>query len=282
MRPPTGGRLSWQIYTHYQRYLLNSVTPQPVLPWLPTGPRPVSVCAPELIPHGMTETKLLSQLAYANHRKQLSLPGATHAAVAKAIKSGRLSRCLHQENGKVLIDPKVADKEWAANTNVVMQRGEESVVTQDESSPRKSSASKSQAPATSHKPSESRIELDSLGIMKTKGEIDSAAESISMADARAMKERYLALMAKLEYEMESGKLIEAEDARRAAFAAARKARDMLLTMADRLAPVVAGLSDQFQCHQAITAEVRRVCDELSSNPLDKPAEASDEDGALDK
>lgn len=229
----------------------------------------------------MTETsKLLSQLAYSNHRKQLGLPGATHAAVAKAIKSGRLSRCLHQENGKVLIDPKVADKEWAANTNGVMQRGEESVVTQDESSPRKSSASKSQAPE-SHKPSESRIELDSLGIMKTKGD-SSLADAASLADARAMKERYLALMAKLEYEMESGKLIEAEDARRAAFAAARKARDMLLTMADRLAPVVAGMADQFQCHQAITAEVRRVCDELSTNPLDKPAEASDEDGALDK
>lgn len=281
MRPPSSGRHSWQIYTDYQRYLPNSATPQPVLPWLPTGPRPVSVCAHELIPTRMSETKLLSQLAYANHRKQLSLPGATHAAVAKAIKSGRLSRCLHQEGGKVLIDPKVADKEWAANTNVVMQRGEESVVTQDESSPRKSSASKSQAPATSHKPSESRIELDDLGIMKTKGD-SSLADAISMADARAMKERYLALMAKLEYEMESGKLIEAEDARRAAFAAARKARDMLLTMADRLAPVVAGLADQFQCHKAITAEVRRVCDELSTNPLDKPAEASNEDGALDQ
>lgn len=80
--------------------------------------------------------------------------------------------------------------------------------------------------------------------------------------------------------MESGKLIEAEDARRAAFAAARKARDMLLTMADRLAPVVAGLADQFQCHQAITAEVRRVCDELSTNPLDKKNNDEDEDGAL--
>lgn len=177
----------------------------------------------------------------------------------------------------MLIDPKVADKEWSANTNGVMQRDDESVVTKSQSGPRESEAPKSQAPAKSHKPSESGLELDGLGILKTKGDDEEAA---TLADARAMKERYRALMAKLDYELESGKLIEAEDARRAAFAAARKARDMLLTMADRLAPVVAGLSDQFACHNAITAEVRRVCDELSTNPLDK--KDADEDGALEQ
>lgn len=229
----------------------------------------------------MAETsKLLSQLAYANHRKQLGLTGATHAAVAKAIKTGRLARCLHQVNGKLSIDPKVADQEWAANTNGVMQRGDESVVTKSQSGPRESSAPESQAPAKSHPPS-AGLELDELGVMVTKGEKRSGRlDAASLADARAMKENYLALMAKLEYEQESGKLIDCEDAKRATFAAARKARDMLLTMADRLAPVVAGLADQFECHKAIVAEVRRVCDELSTNPLDKPMdeEATDEAG----
>ncbi len=225
-------------------------------------------------------SKLLSQLAYANHRKQQGLTGATHAAVAKAIKTGRLARCLHQHNGKLLINATVADKEWAANTNGVMQRGEESVVTKSQSVPLESSAPESQAPAKSHSPSGSSIELDELGVMVTKGEKGTLTDAASLADARAMKERYLALMAKLEYEQESGKLIDCEDAKRATFAAARKARDMLLTMADRLAPVVAGLADQFECHKAIVAEVRRVCDELSTNPLDKPLdeEATDEAG----
>ena len=204
----------------------------------------------------MPTAPLLSQLAYANHRKQLGLPGASHAAVAKAIKSGRLSKCIHQRDGKVLIDPVAADAEWAANTNGVMQRGSEST---------ESKTQKSHEPRASHQATES----PSLASQPSGGEVGAD----TLADARAMKEKYLALMARLEYELESGKLIESEAASRAAFSAARKARDMLLTIADRLAPVVAGLSDQFECHRVITAEVRRVCDELSANPIDKLQQA---------
>jgi len=82
------------------------------------------------------------------------------------------------------------------------------------------------------------------------------ADTATLAEACAMK-KHLALSAKLDYELESGQLIQAKDARRAAFATARKARDMLLTMSDRLAPIVAGLTNRFDCHEAITAEVRR-------------------------
>lgn len=197
---------------------------------------------------------LLTQNAYASHRKAAGLPGATHAAVAKAIKSGRLAKSLVRQGDKVLIDPRRADAEWAANTNGVMQRGDAELAAE-------------------------RIELDALGIMRTRA--DAASEPASLADARALKEHYLALSAKLDYEIESGKLIEAEAARRAAFAAARKARDMLLTIADRLAPVVAGLSDQFECHQVIAAEVRRVCDELNANPIDNNNKNTDGAGAID-
>lgn len=201
----------------------------------------------------------LSQLAYANHRKQLGLPGSSHAAVAKAIKSGRLVKCLHKSGGKVLIDPRAADAEWAANTNGVMQRGSDAT---------ESKAPKSQEPRGSE-PAES----PSLASQPPRG----VAGADTLADARALKEKYLALMAKLEYELESGQLIEAESAKRAAFSAARKARDMLLTVADRLAPVVAGLADQFECHRVITAEVRRVCDELSANPIDKLQQQAEAD-----
>lgn len=222
----------------------------------------------------MPDTQLLSQLAYSNHRKRLGLPGATHAAVAKAIKSGRLSRCLHQENGKVLIDPVVADREWAANTNGVMQRGESVVTKTQSAAPDSHTSPESHSPAGT---APSVSQFDALGVMVTKGErSDSAiADAASLADSRAMKERYLALMAKLEYEIESGKLIDAEEARRAAFNAARKARNILLTIADRLAPVVAGLTDAFECHQAISKEVRRVCDELRDNPLEATDEPSE-------
>lgn len=100
-------------------------------------------------------------------------------------------------------------------------------------------------------------ELDGLDIMKTKREKPEPADTATLAEACAMKEKHLALSAKLDYELESGQLIQVKDARRAAFATARKARDMLLTMSDRLAPIVAGPTKRFDCHEAITAEVRR-------------------------
>ena len=208
----------------------------------------------------MPAAQLLSQLAYANHRKLNGLPGASHAAVAKAIKSGRLVKCLRkQPGGKVLLDPVAADQEWADNTNGVMQRSEQA----ESKTPRSHQAPESQA-----------SESPTLASQPRGGD----AGTDTLADARAMKEKYLALMARLEYELESGKLIESEAASRAAFSAARKARDMLLTIADRLAPVVAGLSDQFECHRVITSEVRRVCDELSANPIDKLQQQKDKAG----
>lgn len=207
-----------------------------------------------------TTQKLLSQLAYAKHREANGLPGATHGAVQKAIKSGRLQRCLHRDdNGKVLIDPAVADNEWGANTNAAKRR-DESVVT--------APVSQSQAPA----------ESAGTGVIDGHSHPapldDSAAATMTLAEARAIRERYSALLTQLDYDMKSGRVIDANEARTTAFKAARRARDMLLTIADRLAPVVAGLSDQFECHKAISAEVLRVCNELNANPLGEPADGA--------
>lgn len=66
------------------------------------------------MPHCMTNpSKFLSQPAYAIHRKQLGLPGASHAAAAKAMGAGRLVRASQRGGAKLLLAPKVADAEWA-------------------------------------------------------------------------------------------------------------------------------------------------------------------------
>lgn len=201
-----------------------------------------------------TETQLLSQLAYAKAR------GCSHSAVAKAIKSGRLSRSLHRdEAGKIRIDPAVANLEWEANTNEAKRTNvkAESIVTSAASV-----ISESRARA------ESLVPAESLHIsVSLPGTVDDIEDTTSFKDARAMKEHYLALLAQLDYEVKSGKLLDANEAKQTAFGASRKARDMLLTVADRLAPVVAGITDQFECHVAITTEIRRVCDELHESPL---------------
>ena len=76
-----------------------------------------------------------------------------------------------------------------------MQRGDESAATPAASAPRKSPANdKSPAP----------IELDGLGIMKSKREKPEPKDAATLAEARAMTENYLALSAKLDYEQTGG------------------------------------------------------------------------------
>lgn len=55
---------------------------------------------------------LLTQADYARHRAQRQLPGASREAVRKAVDAGRISTIGDEK----LIDPAVADIQWAANT----------------------------------------------------------------------------------------------------------------------------------------------------------------------
>lgn len=55
--------------------------------------------------------ELLSERAYAKHR------GCARSSIQAARRRGRLSRAVStDENGRVWIDPEVADREWAAST----------------------------------------------------------------------------------------------------------------------------------------------------------------------
>jgi hypothetical protein len=81
--------------------------------------------------------------------------------------------------------------------------------------------------------------------------------------ARAARETYAAKIAQTEYRKMIGELVPVERVKAEAFAASRRARDLLNTLPARLAPVVAGYSDPRDCYRAIEEEVRRVCDELS-------------------
>ena len=51
----------------------------------------------------------------------------------------------------------------------------------------------------------------------------------------------------------------------AAFIAARRMRDLLLTVPARISAVVAGLSDSSECERVIDAEVRRALDDFEAS-----------------
>lgn len=86
----------------------------------------------------------------------------------------------------------------------------------------------------------------------------------SYAASRAAREAYLARLAKLDFEERSGKLVDADQVRTQLFALGRRARDTLLGVPDRLAPILAGETDQAVVHRLLTEEIERGLAELST------------------
>ena len=178
--------------------------------------------------------ELISLREYARRR------GVSAMAVSKAAKAGRITL----EGGK--INAATADRDWPANTNPgqMAYRG----------APAAAAADASNGPET---PDDDAPE----------GQSDPSKRPNSAAQygqARAIREGFAARIAKLDYEKEIGQVVSADAVRVLAFKAARTARDQLLSMPDRLAPVLAGDSDEFKVHQLLSDEIRRVCDDLSN------------------
>lgn len=186
--------------------------------------------------------KAISVNAYAKER------GISHEAVRQAIKSGRLKASVVYENGKPKIaDPDLADREWAENTDQSKPRNR---ITGDPKHRR--------APGEQMKP----MSMES-------GEIDPARgrSGPSYTTSRAIREAYMARLAKLEFEEKAGKLVNADEVRLAIFNAARAARDILMGLPHRVAPLILGITDQHEAIRILTDEMRRAAAELAKIKL---------------
>lgn len=62
--------------------------------------------------------QLMSERAYAEHRRTRGLMGGTQAAVNKAVASGRITKVVDPESKKLMIDPAIADAQWERNTDL--------------------------------------------------------------------------------------------------------------------------------------------------------------------
>lgn len=81
--------------------------------------------------------------------------------------------------------------------------------------------------------------------------------------ARAVKEQYLARAAKRDYELSIGKLLQADDVRRAIAAAATTLRARLETLPDTLGPQLAGITDEQQARAILTEAIEHALCELA-------------------
>ena len=92
-----------------------------------------------------------------------------------------------------------------------------------------------------------------------------AAGGPTYAQSRAVRELYLARLAKIEFEERAGKLVSRDEVTVAAFTKARTVRDNLLNIPDRVAAVLAAETDPVRTHQILTDEIRKALIELSGD-----------------
>jgi len=175
--------------------------------------------------------ELISQREYARRR------GVTHVAVQRAVKAGRISTV----NGK--IDPALADQQWHENT--------------DQSKPLNRITGN---PKQSRPPGEPPEPMDMGGADEIVGGPSTAT---GYAKARAARELYQAQLAKLELDRKRGTLVRADEVRLGAFNMARKARDQLLALPERLASVLAATEEPAEVQRILEEEIERICQEIA-------------------
>jgi hypothetical protein len=175
--------------------------------------------------------ELISQREYARRL------GVSHVAVQRAVKAGRISAV----NGK--IDPTQAGQQWQENT--------------DQSKPRNRITGR---PKQARGPGEPSEPMDMSGADEGIGGTNTA---IGYAKARAARELYQAQLAKLELDRRRGTLVRADEVRLGAFNMARKARDQLIALPERLATVLAAIQEPAEVQRILEQEIERICLEVA-------------------
>lgn len=85
------------------------------------------------------------------------------------------------------------------------------------------------------------------------------------AQARAFREQYLARTAKLDFEERSGTLLRRDEVVAEFSNLVRSARDRLLSIPDRISPILAVESDATRVYQILSDEIREALVELSNH-----------------
>ncbi len=93
--------------------------------------------------------------------------------------------------------------------------------------------------------------------------IEAPAGGLDYFRARAIRESYLARLAKIEFEERTAKLVSRDEVQVAAFTNGRTVRDNLLNIPDRLAATLAAETDADRVHHLLSAEIRRALEELA-------------------
>ncbi len=172
--------------------------------------------------------ELVTPAEYARRRD------CSRQAVAQAIAAGRITTVV--ENGKKMIDPEVADIQWARNT--------------DQKQFERANAAKIAAATPPPPPSAGKTKAGEGG------------DNVYW-DARARRETAEADKAEIELAKLRGDVADIEGMKRAAMVTGRLLRDSFLGLPAKLAPEYAGLTDAFEIERNMEAAIRRILDDIA-------------------
>jgi hypothetical protein len=169
--------------------------------------------------------KFMGITEYARYR------GVSHAAVRKAINSGVV-----RLNSNKKIDVAEADRNWTirgtTNKNVTAPE-----ITEDDLK-----------------------RLDEIEI-----DLDSSDDVFETAKSKAILDLYKAKLAKLKVEQAEGSLVPISDIETEFFNVARRTRDALLNVPNRIAAELASETDPLKVHNVLTKALTEALEELANN-----------------
>lgn len=209
---------------------------------------------------GPKPRKGLSIRAYAAHRKKEGLLGGSPSAVQKALRDGRIQYV--EGSSRNGIDPAAADKSWSDRT--APNRRSEHAAEKGRAHQTKRHAKRreraAQAPASG--PPEDSGPQGQAG----DGGGEDGAGVPDYYQSRAMTEAFNARLKQMEYLEKSGQMVPLAAVEAAFRAVAGNVRDLLLTLPDRLGPMVAPVDDVAKCRTMLREDVESALRSLAADP----------------
>jgi len=180
--------------------------------------------------------------------------GVHHSAVQKAIQTKRITSWERDDKGRTWIDQKAAAAEWARNTDPVeaAKNGKFWLV------PPAGVAVAAAANETERGPISAPLDAPEP---EAAGRL--AGDETDYQAARTKREQANAQLAQLELLRELGVLVPRADVEKAAALAARVVRDAILSVPDRLAPLLAAETDATRIYAHLDNELRHALNGLA-------------------
>ena len=162
--------------------------------------------------------------------------------MSKAIERKRITT-IPGENGRKLIDPEVADIQWAKNTDPLQSQ-------------------------RANAPKGERGQQPAAGGIGDGGDSGSA-----YWDARTLREQSEAAIADMKRRQMEGDLVERRRVEEASMRIGRMLRDAVLGVPTKLAPEVSHLTDAWEIEQRLSAALRQVLADVAKMTVDDLARA---------